>query len=111
MTAPINLNAPASQLVIKELKRGKRISSIELLEFVDLPQPTINSTLNLLHKRNFIHINGWTFNKRGMPIRLYLWGPGVDSPEPVRAQKPKNELIKPDNLPWPRCDVAASWIK
>lgn len=109
--SPINLNAPAAQLIIKELKRGERLSSIQLFEHVDLPQPTINSILNLMHKRAIIHINGWTFNKHGMPVRLYKWGEGVDSPEPVRAQKPKDKLVKPDNLPWPRCDVAASWIK
>jgi hypothetical protein len=111
MSSPINLKAPAAQAIIKELKRGERLSSVQLFDHVDLPQTTINAILNSLHKRAIIYIDGWTFNKTGTPVRLYKWGAGVDSPQPVRAQKPKDKLIKPSNLPWPRCDVAASWIK
>lgn len=109
--SPVNLASPSARAVIKELKRGECLTSAQIQEHVDVSKPLINAILNELHARKMIHVGDWRFSLTGVPSKMYAWGDDADKRLPVKAQKPKKELLDDEDLPWPRCDVAASWIK
>lgn len=86
------------------------MSAQQIFEHVEASKAYINATLKVLRKQKKIYIGSWGFTDAGVAFEKYSWGNHSDKARPVRAQKPKSKLFD-DDLPWPRCDVAASWIK
>jgi hypothetical protein len=107
--SPISIDAPAAQLIAREIKRIDKVTLASLADHIDLPYTTISSLVSAMHKQGRIHISGWLHSEKGVPKKMYTWGEGKDAPASMRAQKPKTKQSD-TGLPWPRCDVAASWI-
>ena len=109
MAAP-NLKASTAQTIIQLLKDRNGISVDEIIELIDVSRSTVTSTLKKLRDSDQIYVSRWAEGKYSRALRVYSWGFGTDVAAPskvVRIAAPKNA----SNLPWPRCDVAASWIE
>jgi len=109
MAAP-NLKASTAQAIIQLLKDRNGINVDEIIELVDASRSTVTSTLKKLRDSDQIYVSRWSEGEYGRALRVYSWGSGADVAAPskvVRIPAPKNV----SNLPWPRCDVAASWIE
>lgn len=107
----INLRATNPTLVQEGLKELGEALAVDLADHVNLPVATVTAVLSELYRRHMVHISGWARNKQGTPIKVYGWGEGVDAKQPLKTSKPKQEEVVDVQLPWPRCDVAASWIR
>ena len=105
-----NLKASTAQTIIQLLKNRNGISVDEILHLIEASRSTITSTLKKLRDNKQVHVSRWSEGECGRALRVYSWGAGTDVAAPskvVHIPAPKNL----SNLPWPRCDVAASWIE
>ena len=105
-----NLKAGTAQTIIQLLKDRNGISVDEIIELIDVSRSTVTSTLKKLRDSDQIHVSRWSEGQHNRALRVYTWGAGTDVAAPskvVRIPAPKNV----SNLPWPRCDVAASWVE
>ena len=108
----INLRAQNPMRIREGLQELGEALPVDLAEHVDLPKNTVDAVLAEMYRRGMIHIGGWARNKQGTPIKIYAWGEGKDAKQPLKTSKPKKEeAVVEVQLPWPRCDVAASWIR
>lgn len=107
----INLRAQNPTKIREGLQELGEALQSDLAEHVDLPVNTVGAVLAELYRRGMIHISGWGRNKQGTPIKIFAWGEGEDVKQPLKTSKPKQEVVEEVQLPWPRCDVAASWIR
>jgi len=108
----INLRATNPTIIQEGLKELGEALAADLAEHVNLPVATVSAVLAELYRRGMVHISGWARNKQGTPVKIYGWGEGKDAKQPLKTSKPKQEEAVVDiQLPWPRCDVAASWIR
>jgi predicted ArsR family transcriptional regulator len=107
----INLRAQNPMRVQEGLKEINEATNSDLAEHVDLPVATVSAVVAELYRRRMVHIGGWVRNKQGTPIKVYAWGDGADMKQPLKTSKPKKVIEVEVQLPFPRCDVAASWIR
>lgn len=107
----INLRAQNPLIIQEGLKELGEALTNDLAEHVNLPVATVSAVVAELYRRRMVHIGGWVRNKQGTPIKVYAWGDGVDMKQPLKTSKPKKETEVEVQLPFPRCDVAASWIR
>jgi predicted ArsR family transcriptional regulator len=108
----INLRATNPTIIQEGLQELGEALVLDLADHVNLPAATVSAVLAELYRRHMVHISGWARNKQGTPIKVYGWGEGDDAKQPLKTSKPKKEEVVVDvQLPWPRCDVAASWIR
>jgi hypothetical protein len=112
MVKPVlNLYAKNPTKVSNALKELGQASSKRLAEVTELPRGTVTGVLKALRDADMIHIGSWEMNRTTMMTRVYKWGPGKDVREPVFT--PRIKTCDPTNskLPWPRADIAASWLR
>ena len=107
----INLRAQNPTIVQEGLKELGESLTIDLAEHVNLPLATVSAVIAELYRRGMVHISGWSRNKQGTPIKVYGWGEGEDAKQPIKGSKPKKVIEVEVQLPFPRCDLAASWIR
>jgi predicted ArsR family transcriptional regulator len=107
----INLRATNPTIIQEGLKELGEALVVDLADHVNLPVATVSAVLAELYRRHMVHIFGWARNKQGTPIKIYGWGEGDDAKQPLKTSKPKQKEVVDVQLPWPRCDVAASWIR
>lgn len=107
----INLKAQNPTLVQEGLRELEQTTTTQLAEHIDLPVSTVGAVIAELYRRHMVHIAGWSRNKQGTPIKIYAWGEGDDVKQPLKTSKPKKETEVEVQLPFPRCDIAASWIR
>jgi predicted ArsR family transcriptional regulator len=106
----INLRAQNPVRIQEGLKEIGEATSFDLSEHVDLPLATVSAVIAELYRRGMVHISGWSRNKQGTPIKVYGWGEGEDAKQPIKGSKPKKVIEVEVQLPFPRCDTAASWL-
>lgn len=113
MTKEINLDAGNPRLIMKGLRMLGSATAMQLTDAVGKPKGTIDIVLRALHQKGMIHISGYAVNQRGDYSRIYTWGRGDDVPSAQRApfEKKKEDVVDYTKLPWPRCDVAAAWMR
>ncbi len=109
MAAP-NLAARTAQKVIALMKGRKEASANDIIKKLNVPRSTITSILKALYDTDQIHISGWIQYPTMPSVRIYSWGEGDDAEEPAKVFRPAEEA-EVAGLPWPRCDVAASWVE
>jgi DNA-binding transcriptional ArsR family regulator len=109
--SPVNLNAKNPTKVSKALIKLGQASSKRLAEVTKMPRGSVTSAIKALYDAEMIHIGCWELNKTTMPTRIYKWGPGQDIKEPIFISKKKVDNPTHTRLPWPRADVAASWLR
>jgi hypothetical protein len=107
----INLRAENPTIIQNGLKELGESLSVDLADHVNLPVATVSAVIAELYKRRMVHISGWARNKQGTPIKIYGWGEGDDVKQPLKTSKPKKVIEVEVQLPFPRCDLAASWIR
>lgn len=107
----INLKAPNPVRVQEGLQELERALTSELAAHVKLPVATVAAVLAELYRHRKVHICGWSRNKQGSPIKIHAWGDGEDVAQPIKTYKLKKDLVVEAQLPFPRCDIAASWIR
>jgi len=107
----VNLRAQNPVRIQEGLKELGEALTNDLAEHVDIPVATVSAVLSELYRRGMVHIAGWARNKQGTPIKIYAWGEGKDAKQPLKTSKPKKETEVEVQLPFPRCDIAASWIR
>lgn len=107
----INLRAQNPTKIREGLKELGEALQNDLAEHVDLPVATVSAVLAEMYRRGMIHISGWSRNKQGTPIKIFAWGEGDDAKQPIKGSKPKKEVEVEVQLPFPRCDVAAEWLR
>lgn len=106
----INLKAQNPTLIQEGLKELNESLVGDLADHINLPVSTVSAVLAELHRRRMVHISGWGRSKQGRPLRIYTWGDGHDAKQPLKTSKPKKEVVEEVQLPFPRCDIAASWL-
>ncbi len=106
----INLRAQNPMLIQNGLKELGDALTIDLADHVNLPHATVSAVVAELYRRRMVYISGWARNKQGTPIKIYGWGEGDDAKQPLKTSKPKKVIVDEVQLPFPRCDVAASWL-
>jgi predicted ArsR family transcriptional regulator len=106
----INLRAKNPTIIQEGLKELGESLTVDLADHVNLPHSTVSVVLAELYKRHMVHISGWARNKQGTPIKIYGWGEGDDAKQPLKTSKPKKKIVDEVQLPFPRCDTAASWL-
>ena len=104
----INLKSPQSMRIQGYLESVEEASTSKIAYALGIPQATVVTTIAELYRCGMIYVSNWERTLRGAPFKVYKWGEGDDVPVPPR--RPKAEPPKAVVLPFPRCDVAASWL-
>jgi len=107
----INLNGPKPLLIQQGLQELGETDTNDLAEHVDLSVATVAAVLSELYKFRRVHICAWARTKRGVLIRKYAWGDGEDAERPLKTYRSTQSMATEVPLPFPRCDIAASWIR
>ena len=109
----INLRAGNPTIVQEGLKEIEPTTANALADHVDLPRATVNAVIAEMYKLQMIHVCAWARGTGGARLRVYTMGKGVDSPQPIKASKIKQDFVPagtPEAVLKPRCDVAAAWL-
>ena len=108
--SPVNFHAKSATKIINALKELGQASSKQLTQVTEMPRGSVTNIIRALREADMIHISGWEVNKTTMHTRLYKWGKGLDVRIPVFTSKSKAYNPTHTRLPWPRADIAASWL-
>ena len=110
----INLRARNPMIVQEGLKEIEPTTANALSDYVELPRATVNAVIAEMHKLQMIHVCSWARGTGGARLRVYTMGKGVDSPQPIKVGKVKQDFVPagtPEAVLNPRCDEAAAWLK
>jgi len=104
----INLKSPQSVRIQGYLEGVDEASAARIADVLDIPHATVTATVYELYRCGMIYVSNWDRTAHGAPFKVYKWGDGDDAPLPPKRVKPPPpaEVV----LPFPRCDVAASWL-
>jgi hypothetical protein len=94
---------PRGESLAKILEREGRATPSQLMKLTGRTRASIQDSLKTLHDKSKIHIGGYEVSKRGQVTRVWYWGDGDDTREPV-VNLNKSVLI-------PHADVAAAWMR
>lgn len=104
----INLKSPQSMRIQGYLEGVDEASAAVISDELGIPHATVTATLSELYRCSMIYVSNWNRTSRGLAFKIYSWGEGEDAPMPPKKLKPPPP--KAVVLPFPRCDVAASWL-
>jgi len=110
----INLRAKNPMIIQEGLNELEQTTSHALADHVGLPKATADAVLSEMLKLEMVHICAWARSKRGIRLRVYMIGKGINATQPIKVNKTKEERSTsriPDAILKPRCDEAAAWMR
>lgn len=107
----INLDAPAAQEVMELMRSTDRMTTLEVCEQSTYAKSTVASIIKELHNVRKIHISGWNRERNIGWVKVYSWGGGIDLPQPTVICTVEKKPVPVVETIWPRCDIAASWMR
>lgn len=112
MTGPVlNVYAKNPTKIVNALKAVGQASSKRLAEITKMPRGSVTGAIKALYNAKMIYIGTWELNRTTMPTRVYKLGAGIDAKTPIFLSRKKVDNPTHTRLPWPRADVAASWLR